>query len=177
MNNHNQRAGFLPIGKVVGLHGIKGDVKINSYAESLDIFKPETRLFLKAPGKEQTGYTVRWAKPHSKGARLSLKEIETRNQAEDLVGATIFIEKTSLPEPEAGSYYWFDIIGLSVYTVDGVFLGWVDSILQTGSNDVYVVKNRDKGPASETLVPALESVIRTIDLNEKIMRVDLPDGL
>lgn len=168
---------MLPIGKVVGLHGIKGNVKIKSYAESLEIFKPDTRLLLETPGEKKNGYTVRWAKSHSKGALLSLKEIDSRDQAEELVGSTMFIEKADLPEPEAGSYYWIDIIGLSVFTVDGEFLGQIDSILQTGSNDVYVVKNRELGPRYEMLIPALESVIQSIDLEAKMMRVDLPEGL
>jgi len=177
LNNINKKEDLLLIGKVVSLHGIRGNVKIHSYAESLAVFKPETRLFLKLPDKKRNGYTIKWAKPHSKGALLSLKEVDNRDQAERLLGTEIYIEKASLPVPEDGSYYWDDIIGLSVYTLEGEFLGKIDSILQTGSNDVYVVKNLNRGPRFEKLIPALKTVIQSIDLESKIMRIDLPEGL
>ena len=93
--------------------------------------------------------------------------------AEALIGAEFFIEKEILPELEEGTYYWIDLIGLSVYTTDDVCIGRIESILQTGSNDVYVVKDKNK----ETLIPALASVILSVNLEEKIMRVDLPEGL
>jgi 16S rRNA processing protein RimM len=78
-----------------------------------------------------------------------------------------------LPGLEVNTYYWEDIIGLSVYAEDGVFLGRVESIIQTGSNDVYVVKDGK----SEILVPAMESVVLKIDLDQKRMKVNLPEGL
>ena len=70
-----------------------------------------------------------------------------------------------------------DLIGLSVYTIDGDCLGRIDSIIPTGSNDVYVVKNMVDGKENEVLIPALESVVVEVDLNREIMRVDLPEGL
>ncbi|MEE8480397.1 MAG: ribosome maturation factor RimM, partial [Desulfobacterales bacterium] len=78
---------------------------------------------------------------------------------------------------EDGSYYWFDIIGLSVFITDGKCIGNVESIFPTGSNDVYVVKNPNNDLDSEILVPALESVVLSIDLKNKKMHVNLPDGL
>ena len=175
MNSTLSKAGYLRIGKVVGVHGIKGNVKLRSYAESLSLFEPNTPLFFENTDGSETFYTVEWVKPHTKTALMSLTEIENRDQAERLIGADIYIEKTRLPEPEAGAYYWFDLIGLSVYTNEGRFLGRVDSILPTGSNDVYVVTH----PVSqkELLVPALASVVQSIDLDAKTMEVTLPDGL
>jgi len=108
---------------------------------------------------------------------LSLREIESRTQAEALVGSKLFIEKKSLPKPEDGGYYWFDIIGLSVFTVKGEYIGRVASIMPTGSNDVYIVKNSAGGRQEEMLIPALSSVVVSIDLEKKTMRVDLPEGL
>ena len=68
---------------------------------------------------------------------------------------------------EAGTYYWFDLIGVNVYTSDNRHLGSIASIIETGANDVYVVKDADR----EILVPALESVVQSIDIESKIMRV------
>ncbi len=166
----------LPIGKIVSAHGIAGNVKIRSYAESATIFKSGVLLLIRKNKGEEKTYSVEWAKPHVENVLLSLKGVESRTQAEALVGSQLFIEKKSLPKPADGGYYWFDIIGLSVFTVQGEYIGRVDSILPTGSNDVYIVKNPENRNM-EVLIPALSSVVVSIDLEDKTMRVDLPEGL
>lgn len=169
--------GFLPIGKIVGAHGIKGNIRAYSYAESLSVFEPGSSiLIINAKGTE-TRYKINWVKPHNRFILLSLHGIEDRNSAESLIGSEFFIEQSKLPELEDGSYYWFDIIGLSVFTNDDQYLGLVESIIPTGSNDVFVVKGPRKDHSGETLIPALESVVLEIDLKRKIMRVNLPEGL
>ena len=154
-----------------------GNVKIYSYAESLSVFSPGALLLARHDKGEGKTYSIKWAKPHSKTVLLSLKGIENRTQAEALVGSALYIEKKSLPELEDGDYYWFDIIGLSVFTIAGEYIGRVASIMPTGSNDVYVVKAVAEGRQKETLIPALASVVVSIDLEKKTMQVDLPDEL
>lgn len=172
-----EKNGFLPIGKIVGAHGVKGNIKVYSYVESLSIFEPGgSILIINAKGSEKT-YKIEWVKPHTRVILLSLKGIDSRDSAETLIGSQLFIEKTDLPEPEEGSYYWFDIIGLSVLTTDGQYLGKIESIIPTGSNDVFVAKDWNKKQDNETLIPALESVVMEIDFNLKTMIVDLPEGL
>ena len=171
------KSDILPIGKIVGVHGIAGNVKVHSYAESLDVFKPGTPLLVRQDQGGGKTYSIQRVKPHAKTVLLSLKEIETRAQAEALVGSALYIDKKSLPKLEDGDYYWFDIIGLSVYTVAGEHIGRVASIMPTGSNDVYIVKSSAGGRQKETLVPALASVVVSIDLEKKIMQVDLPAEL
>jgi 16S rRNA processing protein RimM len=85
----------------------------------------------------------------------------------------LFIPETELPELDEDTYYWFELIGIEVYTTEDEYLGRIESVFPTGSNDVYVVKDRQK----EILVPALDSVVIDIDLEHKRMRVDLPEGL
>ncbi len=161
------------IGKIVGVHGIKGTLKIHSYAESLEIFTPDTIITVSTPDGSQKGYDIDWIKPHSRGALLALKNVNHRDQAKTLVGADLQIEKAALPELETGVYYWYELIGLKVLTTDDRYLGRLESIIETGANDVYVVKNDER----EVLIPALESVVQTIDIESNLMRVDLPDGL
>ena len=120
---------------------------------------------------------VNWAKPHSKTILLSLEGIRNRGQAEELIGAELFIEKAALEALEEGSYYWVDLMGLAVYSLEEEYLGELSSIVQTGSNDVYVVKRMDGTTEIEVLVPALASVVKEIDLDKRVMRVDLPEGL
>ena len=161
------------IGKIVGLHGTKGNCKIRSYAESLSVFQSDSVVFVATSDGRQKPFVINWLKPHAKAALISLKGVDTRAQAEALIGCELFIEKSRLPDPEEGTYYWFDLIGLDVFDVDQKYLGRLESIIQTGSNDVYVVKENDR----EILIPALESVVQNIDLKNRRMQVDLPAGL
>lgn len=168
-----ERNNFLLIGKIVSVHGLKGTVKVYSYAESLSVFKPGGLILVRDSESRDKTYVIQWVKPHTKTILLSLKGVDDQDMAKMLVGSGLFIEKAKLPEPENGSYYWSDIIGLSVYSMDGKYMGRVESIIRTGSNDVYVVKNGDK----ETLVPGIKSVVLEINPKQKMMRVDLPEGL
>ncbi len=161
------------IGKIVGIHGIKGTNKLRSYAESLSVFAPGRSILIRGLNGRETRYEINWVKPHTGTPLLSLKGITNNDQAKTMVGSELFIPESELPELGEDTYYWHDLIGIEVYTVAEEFLGRIESIIETGSNDVYVVK-RDK---KEVLVPALETVVLEIDLKHKRMRVDLPEGL
>jgi len=172
---------FLAVGRIVGVHGIKGEVKVFSYSESSSVFRPgKIFLCLNPPDRNQSPvsdnlilHEIIRAKPHKQGFLVLLKGISSRNEAEAWVGAEFFVQRASLPEPEEGTYYWADLIGLAVFTNEELYLGQVEAIFPTGSNDVYVVKDGDK----ETLIPALASVVTGVDLENRVMRVNLPEGL
>ena len=169
--------GYFAIGKIVGVHGIKGNVKVYSYSESLSFFKTGALILVKSSGRPDKSFEIDWARPHKRVVLLSFKGIGNRNDAEPLIGSELFLKRQKLPELDKGSYYWCDITGLSVYTIDGRFIGIVESIIATGSNDVYVVKDSGRDSDNEILVPALESVVLEINLKQRIMRVKLPEGL
>ena len=169
--------GFLPVGKIIGAHGVKGNLKVHSYAESVSVFEPGSLILAIHAGKIKKHFIIKWAKPHGKSILLSFKGIEDRNTAETLIGAELFIERTAFPELEEGVYYWVDMIGLSVFTTDNQYLGRVESIMPTGGNDVYIVKNKTLDGSTEILIPAIESVVLEIDFENKTMRVKLPEGL
>jgi 16S rRNA processing protein RimM len=172
-----EKNGFVPVGKIVGAHGVKGNIKVYSYTESLSVFNPGSLILLINPKGFEKIYKIKWVKPHGRLTLLSLKGVENRNSVEALIGSVFFIERASLPEPEDGSYYWVDIIGISVFTTDNEYVGRIESIIPTGSNDVFVVKNPNKTHHNEVLIPAIESVILKVDIERKTMRVDLPEGL
>jgi 16S rRNA processing protein RimM len=169
--------GYLLVGKIVGVHGVKGNIKVYSYAESLTVFEPGAPILAVNKKGLETTYTIKWVKPHHRVALFSLEGITSRELAETLVGSRLYIDKAKLPELEDGSYYWFDLIGISVFTTANRYLGDVEAIIPTGSNDVYVVKHPDQDHDNEILIPALASVVLEIDVNQKTMRVDLPEGL
>lgn len=164
---------YLLIGKITGVHGLKGTCKISSYAESPSIFKPDEPILVRGSQGQEQSYIISWIKPHGRIILMSFMKIEDRSQAEMLVGRELYIDKAILPELEDNSFYWFEIIGLSVFTNEAEYIGQVTSIIPTGGNDVYVVKDKDR----EILVPALETVVTEINLDRKSIYVDLPEGL
>jgi 16S rRNA processing protein RimM len=173
LNNSAGKKGHVLIGKIVGVHGIKGANKFKSYADSLSVYQPGRSLLMRDNRNRETSIEINWVKSHTGTPLISFKGVTDRNQARALIGGELFIPETELPVLDEDTFYWFELIGLDVYTVQEEYIGRITSIFPTGSNDVYVVKDRQ----NEVLVPALESIVIDIDLENKRMRVDLPEGL
>jgi 16S rRNA processing protein RimM len=163
---------LVRIGKIVGLHGVRGRLKVYPFVESLDLFERGTSVMLRNSDGENIFYVITEVKPHKNMVLLMLKDVEW-NTAERLVSSEILIGKDRLPILDTGIYYWDDIIGLKVYEEKGPFLGTIISIIETGSNDVYVVRHKER----EILVPVLDSVIVSIDSERGCITVNLPEGL
>ena len=164
---------LMPIGKIVGAHGINGAVKAYFYnARHANPLPGDILRIITSRGVE-TRYPVEWARPHKRNLLLGLKGIDNRSLAESLANAEIVINRGDLPDLEGDTYYWTDLIGMDVYTTADSYLGRITAIIPTGSNDVYVVKDKH----SEVLVPALKSVIVSVNLETNKMKVDLPEGL
>lgn len=164
---------FIAVGKIVGVHGLGGNLKVISHSGLTASYDSGRRLLVKAAeNSEGEYYRIDWSKSHKKGILLKFNGLN-RQKAEELIGCELLIKKDALPELEEDTYFWFDLVGLDVYTLDKSYLGTVQSIIPTGSNDVYVVKDDEK----ETLIPAIASVIKNIDLDKRLMHVDLPEGL
>jgi 16S rRNA processing protein RimM len=170
--------GTVSIGKIVGAHGLDGTCKVYPYSESSDFLDNGCEILI-LPQAESglKTFEVDWSKPHNRLVLLSLKGVNDRTQAESLIGSEIVVEKASLPKLDSGTYYWHELIGLRVYTNESEYLGQLEAVMATGSNDVYVVKKFEEGQESEVLIPALNSVVIEIDTENKTMRVDLPEGL
>jgi 16S rRNA processing protein RimM len=171
--NNPEGKKLLCVGRITAAHGIHGAVRMVSYAASSHIFEPGASIAEKKPGRGWSTLRIVWAKPHRKGLRIQFDGVENRFQAEGLVGSEIFIEASRLPVLEEDEYYWHELMGLAVITGDHRHLGRIASIIDTGSNDVYVVQ----GEENEILVPALASVVRDIDVAAGRMTVELPEGL
>ncbi len=168
---------FVLIGKIVGVHGVRGYVKVAFFADAPDIFESGLPFLIVDGGGVSHTFPIHWVKPHKRGLIMALDGVQDREGAETLLQAEIYIKKSNLPELEKDTYYWFELIGLTVMDLDGIFLGRIESVMETGSNDVYVVKDEGRGASYEVLVPALASVVRSVDLKQSVMTVDLPEGL
>jgi len=164
---------LIELGKIVGVHGVAGMVKVKMFSASMWAFEPETVLNLAGGRLAGQTFEVEYAQPYRRSVRLKLKEVNDRNRAEVLVGATLMARREQLPPTAEDEYYWFDLIGLQVVDDGGRSLGVLEEIITTGANDVYVVR----GEAAEILIPAIGSVVIGVDLQAKLMRVDPPKGL
>ena len=164
---------LVPIGKIVGTHGIKGHLKVMPYGDSMDLFSPGKELAVSREGEALATFRIAFACPYKRVIRLGLEGIGSIEAAEAWIGCQLCINNVSLPQLEEGSYFWHQIVGLEAFTLDDRRLGRVEAIFPTGSNDVYVVRDGKR----EVLVPAIDSVVVHIDLEKKILRVDLPEGL
>jgi 16S rRNA processing protein RimM len=161
------------IGKIVGVHGTRGTNKIRSYAESLSVFATGRCMQARTADGRAMRLEINWVKPHGRTPLVSFQGVSDRSQAEALIGAELFISRAELPVLDEDDYYWADLIGMAVYTTGDEYLGRLESIIETGSNDVYVVKD----DRTEVLIPALASVVRSVDVKGRRMTVALPEGL
>jgi 16S rRNA processing protein RimM len=162
---------FVLVGRVTGAHGIHGGLRIHSYAESIELYRIGEVLRVLLPDKSETSMIVEWARPHGRGLRLGLESVCDRNLAEHLNGALLYVEKSRLPDLEEDTYYWHELIGLRVVNTENVELGRVAQVLETGANDVLVVK-QGKEDSVETLIPWIEQAVVNVDLENVKIIVD-----
>lgn len=164
---------LVQIGRVVKIHGLKGRVKAVSYLESDALLQELDEVTVRdSSGREQV-FRIRQVQPHKKSFFLDLEEVNDPDSAEKLVGSGIFIPASYLDELPEGEYYWHQVIGLKALTEKGDYVGTVTSILPAGGSEVYVIT----GGAREVLLPAIEGVIRKIDLDRGEIIVSIPEGL
>jgi len=159
---------MVVMGKVVGAQGIQGWVKVQTFTEYLDSLLDYNTWYV---GNEQEWRPLEVLEANVHGGRVliaKLQGIPDRTAAEKYKGLLIAVPRAELPEKEEGEYYWSDLIGLTVENLEGVNFGTVDSLLETGANDVLVVK----GESGEKLIPFIDSVIKQVSLKDKTIRVD-----
>lgn len=160
----------IQLGAIQGVFGIKGWLKIFSFCrpkeQILDYSKWELRT-----SSNVNVYGLQEGKLHGNGVVAKLQNIDDRTQAETLVRAEIWVAKSELPDLAKDEFYWFQLEGLTVISVDGEQLGQVKRMMETGANDVIVVQ--DETEKQEILIPYVrEQVVKCVDLEKKTITVD-----
>lgn len=164
---------YLEIGQIVNTFGIKGMVKVKTFTDNIERFSNLEKIYIKNKSG-QTEYKIQEVKYHKNMVLVKFEGIENPEQADLLRNSYLIVDRETEEPLEAGRYYIVDMIGLDVFTDDNEYLGKLEDIYNTGSNDIYVVKNE---LGKQVLLPAIEDVIKNIDMDNKKVIVYLIPGL
>lgn len=161
---------LIEIGQIVNTHGVRGEVKINSWIDDLYEFEDFENFYYKK-NNEYIKLTCDSLRFHKNCAIIKFKEIKDMNEAESFKGTVVFSEKNmNLPD---GVFYVGDLLGLKVFA-DEEEIGEIIDVFKTGANDVYTVKTI-KG--KQAYIPAVKDFIKNIDLDNGKMEINLVEGL
>ena len=162
------REGFIAVGFVRGPRGVRGELKVAPLTDFPQRFQPGATLW--AGGVQRT---VRRVRVHRDALLVEMDGIDNREQADDLRGSLLEVPEEALPPLASDSYFRFQIEGMEVVDLAGRLLGRIEEVLTTGANDVYVVR----GAETELLLPAIDSVVKEVDVHGRRMVVELLPGL
>jgi len=162
---------YLEIGQIVNTFGIKGMVKVKP--DDNKRFDRLEKVYIKNKEKLKE-YQIEEVKYHKDMILIKFRGIENPEQANLLRNSYLMIDREEEKPLEEGTYYIVDMIGMDVYTDEGEKLGNIEDIFNTGSNDIYVVKNE---LGKQILLPAISDVVKNIDMENKKMVVHLISGL
>jgi 16S rRNA processing protein RimM len=158
---------LVTLGRISGVHGVKGWLKVVSYTEPRDNIVGFGAWTLRHHGVESR-VEVEEGRTLGNGVVVKLRGIDDRDRAREWIGAEVLVPRSALPACGPGEYYWTDLEGLEVRTPAGHLLGKVDHLLATGGHDVLVLSGRP-----ERLIPfVLGTVIRSVDLDAGVIVAD-----
>ncbi|MEW6696202.1 MAG: ribosome maturation factor RimM [Bacillota bacterium] len=164
---------YITVGEVVNTQGIRGEVRVIPTTDFPERFAENKKITLFHKGRRNV-YTIEKVWPHKKFIIIKFAEVPDMTSAEKLKGGLLQVTPEELTPLPKGHYYIFEIVGLRVFDEQNQALGKVIQVLQTGANDVYVVK---KEQGKDILIPAIKSVVKRIDVPGGRMEVELPEGL
>lgn len=160
---------FIQVGKISNVHGNKGEVRVIPLVDNIERFDELNQVYLGLDKVLTKIESVAYSKGQVIIKFMGIKNLE---EAERLIGTFLWINKEDAKKDKE-AYFLFEIIGLKVVDMEDREIGKVKDILQTGANDVYVVKKDEK----EYLIPAIKQIVKKIDLDNKTMHIDPIEGL
>ncbi|MCK9237592.1 MAG: ribosome maturation factor RimM [Thiopseudomonas sp.] len=163
---------LVVVGKIGAVHGVRGEVKIHSFTEPVDNLLDYPQWTLRRE-REIKQIELASARFQGKGLVAKIKGVDDREIARTYAGFEICVPRSDFPELEEGEFYWYQLIGLQVITQDQQLLGRVDHLLETGANDVLVVKPcAGSLDGRERLLPYTDQCVIAIDLAQGIISVE-----
>jgi 16S rRNA processing protein RimM len=162
---------YLVVGFLRRAHGVQGEIIMDLHTDFPERFRSGRKLFV---GQEYKAMTVESVRSHAKGLLIKFKGIETPEETARFRNQWVYIKATDAPPLPEGQIYQHELFGIQVVDENENLLGELVEIIETGANDVYVVKNES---GKEILLPAIPSVILDLDPARRFMRVHLLEGL
>ena len=162
---------YLAVGFLRRAHGLRGEMIMDLHTDFPERFEAGRKLFV---GEERKPMTLSTSRPHAKGMLVKLKGVETPEDAGQLRNQWVYVKSTDVPSLPEGKLYQHELFGFEVVDEGGKVLGELVEIIETGANDVYVVRNES---GKEILLPAIPSVVMETDSSRRLMRVHLLEGL
>jgi 16S rRNA processing protein RimM len=159
------------MGRIAGPYGVRGFARVQVYTEAIDSLLDFDEWLIGRQGRWETR-KVAEAVVHGDGLVARLEGIDTPEAARALRGSDVAILRGDLPPPEADEVYWVDLVGCEVVNRNGVNLGRVSSLLETGANDVLVVVSGSGDTRVERLIPYVGQVVESVDVPGRGIRVD-----
>lgn len=161
---------YIKVGKIVNTHGVKGYIKCIPLTDDLERFEELEYVYTEKDNIKRTIDDV-W---YQKGlVCLKLKDIDDMDKAESFKDTYISIVEDQLRVLPEDSYYLFDLEGIDVYSNNGDYIGKISEVYQTGANDVYEVKNNK----NSYLIPAIKDVVKSVNVQDKKMIINVIEGL
>jgi 16S rRNA processing protein RimM len=171
--NSKKHEGLVVLGRFTAPYGVKGWIKIHSFTDPMENIL-NYNSWLVESGGQMLPVRLEAGKRHGKGLIAKLAGVNTPEEAKLWHGREILVPQSELPDLDAGEYYWSQLENLLVYTESGVLLGRVSHLMETGANDVLVVKGTAESiDREQRLIPWLpDQVVKEVDLDSGLMRVD-----
>ena len=161
---------FVLVGVLQKPHGVRGEIEMRVLTDFPKRMRPGRKLYL---GDDKTLIELKAARPKMSVLLLSFEGIESREEAQKLTNQEVFVAVRELPELAKGEYYHHQLIGLPIFA-EGKLFGKLIEIIETGANDVYVIQDL---AGNERLLPVIPSVVKSIDIDQGIIEVEVPEGL
>lgn len=162
------------VGKVVKPHGIRGEICVESYADSPDLFFGLDSVLLGTQRGKPTGFKLRAIREHQGRLLLTLEGVADRNRAEELRGREVFVPESSLPELDEDEFYLRDLLGMKVVLENGVQLGVLENFLETPGQLTWSIRHET---GREILLPAVDEFVLEVEPDAEIITVAPPEGL
>ncbi|WP_221564231.1 ribosome maturation factor RimM [Alkalihalobacillus sp. TS-13] len=168
---------WFNVGKIVNTHGIRGEVRVITRSDFADErYEEGSKLYLFQPGKnEPMPLVVRSHRKHKQFDLVSFEGYPSINEVQPLRDGILKVHKEQLKDLPEGEFYYYEIIGCEVKTIDGKHLGKVKDILSPGANDVWVVYSDET--KKEVLIPYIDPVVKVVDVVKKQILIEPMEGL
>ncbi|MGB7292985.1 MAG: ribosome maturation factor RimM [Thermodesulfobacteriota bacterium] len=165
---------LLPLGKISKPHGLNGEVRVFLYSGNVDSITRVDRLFIsKKEDEKPVELKISNLRIQNKITIIKLEGVNTIEEASELRGLTVMVDKCDLPEPKEDEYYWFQLIGLNVVTIEGNFIGTVKDLVDREPQALLVVENDKK----EFLIPMVDTIIQGVKLEGSEVIITPIEGL